>query len=311
MTAPLRILAGPTAAGKSALAAALAARRGGSVLSADSMQVYRGLPVGTAQPSEAERLGVPHHLVGHVEPGEEYHVARFVSEARAILDEEERNGRPVVVCGGTGLFLRHLVEGIFEGAPRDPVVRERLEEEYRREGLDAMRERLRSVDPVREAEINPNDWVRVLRALEVFETTGVPMSEHHARDVEQRTLHPACYLVLDVPRKELNARIERRVDAMLDAGWLEEARWLLERGLPDSSQACKALGYRELFGVLRGERTLEEAREEIKQRTRRFAKRQLTWFRGVRIAEWVSTEGKSPDELIEEIEARLFGAGTE
>lgn len=285
---PLLVIAGPTGVGKSAIALEVARCTGAGILSADSMQVYRGMEIGTAQPSPEERAAVPHFLVGHVGPGEEYHVARFVREASEVISRERAAGRPIVVCGGTGLFLRHLIDGIVEGAPRSPEVRARLEAELLERGLDFLRERLRAVDPKRDSEINVNDAVRVMRALEVFETTGVPMSELHARDAATRKSRPARYVVVDRPRAELAARIEARIDAMMAAGWLDEARRLMALGLPDTSQACKALGYRELFRVLRGEWTQEQAVAEIKKLTRNFAKRQMTWFRGVEGAEWRS-----------------------
>jgi len=278
---PLLIIAGPTAVGKSATAMAKARGMGAGILSADSMQVYRGLEIGTAQPTAQERAEVPHFLVGHVEAGEEYHVARFVREAEEVLATEQAAGRRVIVCGGTGLFIKHLLQGIFQGAPRNPEVRARIEQQIVEQGLDAVRARLREVDPRREAEIGPNDAVRIVRALEVYEVTGLPMSDHLARDAANRRQRPARLTILTRDRQEMDARIEARVDAMLAAGWLEEARWLMDKGLPDTSQACKALGYRELFRVLRGEWPMDQAREEIIKQTRQFSKRQMTWFRGM------------------------------
>ncbi|MCB2156288.1 tRNA (adenosine(37)-N6)-dimethylallyltransferase MiaA [bacterium] len=294
---PLLIIAGPTGVGKSAVALELARATGAGILSADSMQVYRGMAIGTAQPTAAEQAEVPHFLVGHVEPGEEYHVARFVEEANIILEHESAAGRSVIVAGGTGLFLRHLVHGIFQGAPRNMEIRERLKRELEDEGYEALRARLHAVDPEREAEINPNDAVRVMRALEVYEITGVPMSEHHRRDQEQRQSRNVRYVVLRRPRPAMMERIERRVDVMIAEGWVDEAARLMQRDLPDDSQACKALGYRELFRHLRGEWSLEEAIAEIKKQTRRFAKRQLTWFRGVPEAEWIDIEERSASDV--------------
>jgi len=306
---PLRIIAGPTASGKSALALEIAERRGAWIVSADSMQVYRGVPIGTAQPTPAELARAPHHLVGHVAPGEDYNVARFVAEARAVIAEANSHGRPVIVAGGTGLFLKHLVEGIFEGAPRDSAVRERLEAELATEGLEPLRARLREVDPAREAQINPNDSMRVVRALEVFETTGVPMSKHLAADAERRVIPPNHYIVLDRPREELYTRINDRVGRMLDAGWLDEARALLQTGIPEDSQVCKALGYRELFRVVRGEWNTTEAAEEIRKLTRNFARRQLSWYRGVQYARFVSTDGKTDDKIRAEVDVMIFPEG--
>ena len=300
---PLLVLAGPTASGKSAIALEVAERMGASILSADSQQVYAGFAVGTAQPTAAERARAPHHLVGHVRPEEDYHVARFVAEAEAVLAAEGAAGRPVIVCGGTGLFIKHLLEGIFEGAPRDAAIRARLEEELARDGLDALRERLRAVDPTRDAQINANDAMRVVRALEVFESTGVAMSEHLRREAAARRPRRAAFVVLDRDRGELDARIDARVGKQVEAGWLEEARVLLALGLPRSTRSFKALGYREMFRVLDGELTMEEARAETTRLVRAYSRRQRTWFRAVRGARWIMARGE--DLPVDEVEAAL------
>jgi len=266
------------------------------------------MEVGTAQPTEAERDRVAHHLVGHIEPGNDYNVARFVDEANAILEAEQKRGKPLIIVGGTGLFLRHLIEGIFPGAPRDLEIRKRLEAEHEAIGHAAMREKLRIIDPKREAEISPNDAVRVIRALEVYEATGVPMSQHHERDLETRKSKPHRYFVINRPREILYSRIEARVDEMLSAGWLEEAESLLARNLPESTQAYRALGYRPLFQVIRGELSLEAATEEIKKRTRQFARRQLTWFRGVQSAEWLEIEEMARDEAVALLSSAVQGS---
>ncbi|MDX1971581.1 MAG: tRNA (adenosine(37)-N6)-dimethylallyltransferase MiaA, partial [Candidatus Sumerlaeia bacterium] len=187
----------------------------------------------------------------------------------------------VIVCGGTGLFLKHLIEGLVHAHPGDPAYRAEMEERIRREGLGSLRAELRRVDPLREAEIFPNDPFRVMRALEIFHTTGKTMSQWHAEDAESRTLRPHLYYVLQRPTPELDARIFARIDAMMEAGWLREVEALLER-FPRTTRCFKALGYRELMETVLDSRPLPEALQEIKTKTRQFAKRQRTWFRGVR-----------------------------
>lgn len=301
---PLLFLTGPTATGKSAIALEAAERLGASILSADSQQVYRGMEIGTAQPTAADRARVRHHLAGHADPSEDYQVARFVREAEAVLAEEGAAGRPVVVCGGTGLFLKHLAQGLFKGPPAVPEIRARLEEELARDGLDALRARLRAVDPVREVQINANDAMRVMRALEVYEATGVPMSEHHRRDAERRRPRRAIHVVLDRPVRELDERIARRVDAQIEAGWLDEARALLDAGHPPALRAFKAHGYRELFRVLDGAMGMDEAKEAIARQVRAYSRRQRTWHRGVSDAQWVEWgSGDSVEVVADRVEA--------
>ena len=286
------ILAGPTASGKSELAVEAARRHGLAIISADSMQVYRGMEIGTGVHPEHERHGVPHHLVSVAHPGQDFHAQRFVEEATAAARREwEENHRRSLVVGGTGMWIQALREGLFEGPGRDENIRLHLRQEMDRQGKEALHQRLAAIDPPMAESLSPRDHVRVLRALEVFELSGRTMTDWYREDQERRArLGPLIPLVVvRLPREELYRRIDQRVDKMIAAGWLDEARALLELGLPEHAPARKALGYRELFRVLESEWTLEHAREEIKKATRRFAKRQMTWFRGQRGVAWLDT----------------------
>lgn len=287
----MRLLAvvGPTASGKTALAIRLAELAGGEIVSIDSQQVYRGMDVGTAKATAEERARVPHRLLDVVAPDEPMTAARFVELADAAIADAAARGRPVVLAGGTGLYYRALCYGLFAGPPADAAVRARLEAE----STEALRARLEEVDPAAAARIDRRDRVRMIRALEVHELTGVPISEHQAAHDHRRV--PLRYEVRGIglapPREELVRRIDARVDAMLAAGLVDEVRGLEAAGYPCTLRAMQAIGYREICAHLRGELTLAEAAERIKQATRRYARRQLAWFRGEPTVSWFRSAG--------------------
>lgn len=287
---PVAFIAGATASGKSALAVQVARERGLAVIGADSMQVYRGMEIGTAQPTEADRGGVPHHLIGIADPAEEFHAARFREEAIRAMAAEAAMGRRTIVAGGTGLWMRALREGLFDGPGRDESIRAELRAILDQDGAEALHALLSREDPAAAARLRPADQVRVIRALEVWRLSGRSITEWQDEDqARRRALGPLPpLLVLSRPREELDRRIAARVEMMLAAGWLEEADRLRAMGLPEHASARKALGYRALFEVLKGNRSLNSAREEITLRTRQFARRQETWFRGERDAVWLS-----------------------
>jgi len=269
-------LVGPTASGKTACAVALCRALGAEAVSMDSMQVYRGMDIGTAKPTEAERGGIAHHLLDVAEPGTPFSVADYRDLAdEAIVDIGARGKLPVLV-GGTGLYLNALTLDMdFAQAPADEDFRRRLEEEDR--GL--LHARLAQVDPESAGRLHVNDVRRVMRALEIHHLTGKPMSAH-AADFRASTRGPALIAVgLTMERSLLYERIDARVHQMIRQGWMEEAARLLDAGVPQDSQAMQAIGYRELTPVVRGEAKLEEAIPRIQQATRQYAKRQLTWFR--------------------------------
>ncbi|MDX2174943.1 MAG: tRNA (adenosine(37)-N6)-dimethylallyltransferase MiaA [Candidatus Sumerlaeia bacterium] len=285
MTAePAAYLAGATASGKSAEAVRLARALGLAIVSCDALQVYRGIEIGTAQPLESERGGVPHHLLGCSDVAEEWHAARFAREAREAIEAEARAGRRCLVVGGTGLWLRALREGLFDGPGRDEELRRELRAVLAERGPGGLHALLAEEDPEAAAALRPADHVRVLRALEVWRLTGRSIADWQREDAARRgALGPLPPLfVLQRPRGELHARIAARVDRMLADGWLAEAGRLRERALPEHAPPSKALGYRELSAVLDGRATLAEVRERIVAGTRQFARRQETWFRAER-----------------------------
>lgn len=291
------VLAGPTAVGKTAVALELARKMGAEIVNADSLQVYRELDIGTAKPTREEMALVPHHLVDVVDPPDPYDASRYSHEAREVLAGLHQRGIPPLVVGGTGLYLKALLSGLFtEGSP-DLRIRQRLRQELTDKGLPALHERLKRLDPASAWRLHPHDTYRILRALEVMEATGQPLSDlleaHQFRDSPYRTLK----LGLIRPRDELNQRIEERVEAMLAQGWLEEVKGLLSRYPPDL-KPLQALGYRHLIAFLQGRWTWEEAIDLLKRDTRRYAKRQLTWFKGDPEVRWYS-----PDQVPEMLAA--------
>ena len=276
---PLPVVAGPTACGKTALAVELARRLDGEIVSADSMQIYADLSIGTARPSQNEMKGVLHHLQGFLSLTESYSVARYVEDAgRAIRDILVRGKRPIV-CGGTGLYISSLINHLdFMDDSGPSPLREQLMERARSEGGGALLAELAVVDPQTAARLHEHDVVRIVRALELYRNTGVTMSEQLRRSREVPSPYNACVLFLTCRDREwLYDRINRRVDRMLESGLAEEAKHL--QGSPDAPTAIQAIGYKELFPFLEGELSLAQAAENLKRSTRRYAKRQLTWFR--------------------------------
>lgn len=283
-------MCGPTASGKTRLAVDLALGFGGEIVSADSMQVYRGMDIGTAKPSAAERRGVPHHLLDVVEPSDSFSLVEYLAPARAAVADIAARGRLPVLAGGTGLYIQSLVDNIqFEDIAADPVHRLALEQAWEREGAQRMWERLRACDPTLAGTLHPNNRGRVLRALEVYELTGTPMSELQRRSRTAPSPYRPCMLGLCFNRREsLYERIDRRVDDMLERGLLEEAAALHARRL--SATASQAIGYKELFAYFSGLCSLEEAVSLVKQSSRRYAKRQLTWLRRDNRVNWLAWE---------------------
>lgn len=284
---PLLVIGGPTASGKTRLAAELALHCGGEVVSADSMQIYRGMEIGTAKPTPEETLGVPHHLMDFVEPGQSFSVADYVALARETVGDIHSRGRLPVLAGGTGLYIRSLITNTqFTEADSDPALRAELAQRAAREGTDALMRELRSFDPESAQRIEPRNLPRLIRAIELYRTTGVTMTEHLRRSRLAPSPYRVCFLCLGFrDRERLYERINRRVDEMFRRGLMEEARELLET--PGGATAMQAIGYKELLPYFRGEISLREAQDTIKRETRRYAKRQLTWFRREEQARWL------------------------
>jgi tRNA dimethylallyltransferase len=293
VTAPplLPSLVGPTGTGKTAVAVAAAGRAGLEILSADSRQVYRRLDVGTAKPTAAERAAAPHHLVDVADPEEIYTAARFAREAHAAAAAIRGRGRTPLLVGGSGLYVRAAEEGLFTGPAADPAVRARLAAFGDAEGDEALHALLAEADPETAARLHPRDRVRVVRALEVLELTGVPLSEHHRRHREAAPPARTLRFGLDWDPAVLATRLAERVDRMLATGWIEETAALLAAGVPEDAPALYALGYPEIRGHLAGRVARAELRDRIVTATRRFAKRQRTWFRAVPDVRWLSVAG--------------------
>lgn len=281
---PLIVVTGPTASGKSAFALALAEALGGEIVSADSMQVYRDLDIGTAKPTLAERARVPHHLVDVADPDEPYHAARFRAEAEAAVADVLRRGRVPLVVGGTALYLKVLLQGLSAGPGRDEAVRAELERRWDGGEARVLWEELGRADPAAASRLHPNDRTRVVRALEVWRAAGRPLSELHAEHRFAEAPYDALLLGMAVEREALYRRIDERVGQMLDAGWVDEVERLLARGYGPDLPPLQAIGYRQLCAWLRGGGHLGDVAEAIRRETRHFAKRQLTWFRRMEIA---------------------------
>ncbi len=291
-TAPgIPAILGPTAVGKTAAAVALARRWPIEIVSADSMQVYRGIDVGAAKPSPEEIRAAPHHLIDVADPSEAYDLARFLRDAAIAIDDIRRRGKIPLIVGGTGLYIKGMLEGIFDVSSRDASLRRALERRMSEEGAPALHRLLRHADPAAANRLSPNDSQRIARALEVFATTGRPLSAWHGDPGARRTpARPLRLVVLVRPRAVLNRRIADRVNAMLGAGWIEEVERLLRAGVADDAHCFKALGYRWIVRAVRGEISPSDLAEPIAQETRQFAKRQMTWFRALPGAVWLDLE---------------------
>ncbi|MFN7017440.1 MAG: tRNA (adenosine(37)-N6)-dimethylallyltransferase MiaA [Fimbriimonadales bacterium] len=282
---PLVVILGPTATGKTEVGILLAERWNGEIISADSSAVYRGLDIGSAKPTPEERRRVRFHLIDVADPDEVFTAAKFRDLALQAIAEIQGRGKRVFVVGGTGLYLRVLLHGFsLAPPPADPEVRARWRAEVERVGAPALHERLKQIDPIAAARIHPNDAVRITRAFEVYETTGVPISQWQQQAENEL---PALKIGLTLPRALLYQRIDQRVDKMIAQGMLQEVQNLLQKGYNPEQPALKGLGYRHLIGYIQGRVGWDEAVRLWKRDTRRFAKRQITWFRKEPDVQWI------------------------
>ena len=281
-------IVGPTATGKTRLSVALAQRLGAEIVSCDSMQLYRGMDVGTAKPTAQEMGGVPHHMISCVDPREEFSVSRYVELADRCVQDSFARGKPVIVVGGTGLYVDSLVAG-REFAPFPQTGRrEALTARAEKEGIEPLMQELRAVDPEAAESIHPSNQKRVIRALEVYLETGKTITQHNRETRSRPPKYRPVWIGLDyVNRSALYARIDARVDEMFAQGLVDEVRRLLESGVPERATSMQAIGYKELTAFLRGEGTEDAAREQIKLASRRYAKRQRTWFRRNPDVRWI------------------------
>lgn len=288
-------IGGPTATGKTALSVALAKEFGGEVINADSMQIYRGLDVGTAKPTAGERQGIPHHLMDFLPPEAPYSVADFTAAAAPLIEQLNSAGKLPIVTGGTGLYITSLMKGTaFAPEKTDPAIRARLQAEADEQGSAALYARLQQIDPAYAEKLHPNNLPRVIRALELFEATGRRMSEQQraalAAEPPYRSL---CICLTCRDRAELYRRIDRRVDSMLQNGVLEEAK-LVYDNREIYRTAAQAIGYKEFFPYFAGEKPLNDCTNRLKQATRNYAKRQLTWFRHQADGVWLYVDEEPP-----------------
>lgn len=285
------ILTGPTAVGKTELSIALAHQLNGSIISADSMQVYRYMDIGTAKIRPEEMEGVPHYLVDELLPSEEFNVVRFQKMAKQALEEIYRQGRIPIVVGGTGFYIQALLYDIeFEETKEQSTFRRELENYAKQQGTVALHEKLRQVDSQSARVIHPNNVKRVIRALEFYKETGEPISAHNAEQRQKESPYEFRYFVLTHDRKVLYDRIEKRVDTMLAQGLVEEVSRLRDMGYTRELVSMQGLGYKEIFAYLEGETSLSEAAYILKRDTRHFAKRQLTWFRREKEVIWLDKQ---------------------
>lgn len=310
MKRPLIILAGPTAVGKTALSVRLAKAAGAEIISADSMQVYKGMDIGSAKIRPEETEGVPHYLVDVLEPEEEFNVVRFQQMALEAAEKIYARGRIPLIVGGTGFYIQALLYDIdFTENDGDTAIRRSLEQTAAEKGGEYLHELLQKADPEAALQIHPNNVKRILRALEFYQQTGKKISEHNQQERAKESPYNFAYFVLNDERSRLYERIDRRVDLMMEQGLLDEVRSLKERGVKKESTAMQGLGYKELYSFLDGEISLEEAVRIIKRDTRHFAKRQITWFKRERDVIWadrsvIGSEDAVLDFMLRELKER-------
>lgn len=296
---PLVVLTGPTAAGKTQMSIALAKALDGEIISADSMQVYRHMDVGSAKIRPEEMEGVPHHLIDVLEPVEEFHVVKFKEMAEQALSEIYKRGHIPILVGGTGFYIQALLYDIdFSQGDQDTSYRTELEQYAGEYGAEALHDRLRTVDPESAERIHAHNVKRVIRALEFYEQTGMPISKHNETERKKTSPYQFAYFVLNDARERLYARINARVDAMMRDGLVEEVRNLKASGCTRELVSMQGLGYKEILEYLDGEITLEEAVYKLKRDTRHFAKRQITWFKRERDVIWINKQDYHYDEQV-------------
>ena len=294
-------IAGPTASGKTSLAVALAKALDGEVISCDSMQIYRGMDIGTAKPTQEEMEGIVHHMLDVVSPADDFSVSRYCEMADPILQDILDRGKTAIIAGGTGLYMDALIRGNRFAPFPSTGMREKLEREADELGMEAMLERLRTIDPESAARLPVNDRKRILRALEVYCETGMTITAHNlATQAIPPKYSPVWFALEDENRQDLYDRIDARVDIMLELGLLEEIQKLLAEGIPEKCTAMQAIGYKEFIDALRGRCTVQEAADLVKQSSRRYAKRQLTWLRRNPAIHWLRRKpGQTTGEILE------------
>lgn len=298
---PLLVIVGPTAVGKTNTAVRIAKKYSGEVVSADSMQIYKYMDIGTAKPTAAEKDGIKHHLIDIVEPDEEYSVSDFKEDAQQIIKKIYSNKKLPILAGGTGLYIKAVVDNYyFSEASVDRDFRNKMKHAAMDKGNEYVFNKLKKVDPVSAQRIHPNDTKRIIRALEVYHQTGKPISYYEAKTKNTPSPYNAEIIGLYMPREILYERINKRVDIMIERGLVKEVKKLVEKGYDENLNSMKGLGYQQIIKYLKGEYTLDEAIKIIKRDTRRFAKRQFTWFRRDKRIYWINPLEVDPLEAAKE-----------
>lgn len=302
MKRPLIVIGGPTACGKTGFSIKLAKEIGGEIISADSMQVYRYMDIGTAKVTSEEADGVPHYLIDELNPDEEYNVMLFQQKAKAYMEEIWAKGKIPILVGGTGFYINALLyDNDFTETENDTSYREECYKLAQEQGAEVLYERLKEIDPEYAANIHANNVKRVTRALEYHYLTGQKFSEHNAEQKEKETPYDAAVIILTMDREKLYERIELRIDLMMEQGLLEEVKGLLDKGYTPDLVSMQGIGYKEFIPYFKGECTLEEAVTQLKTNTRRFAKRQLTWFRRQIDGLWIDMSKATGEEALEDV----------
>jgi len=309
MSLPLLLaIVGPTASRKTALSILLAEKLRGKIISADSRQIYRYLDIGTAKPTREELQRISHYFINILDPDQYYNAAEYGQQARVKIEELLKQNKQPILAGGSGLYVRAVIDGFFEGPGKNSEIREQFEHEARTHGSEILFERLKKIDPISAAKMDATKMRRVIRALEVYYTTGRPISDLHSTQ-EIKIPFDTIQFGLEWDRKALYQRIEQRVDAMIENGLIEEVRGLLEKGYSRGVNALNTVGYKEVIDFIDGKITKEEMIRLIKQNTRRFAKRQLTWFRADKRIKWILVDDDTDwNEIAENIEKEFQSA---
>ena len=292
------VITGPTATGKTRIGVEIAKKLNGEIISADSRQVYKYMDIGTAKPTPEEREEVHHHLIDIAYPNETYSAGLFARDAKTSIEQILNRRKMPIIVGGTGLYLKALIHGIFEGPSASPQIRKRLNSEAEEYGVQRLYEKLQQVDPLAAAKISPKDKVRTIRALEIYEITGQPISHWRTHSTKGSNEYKFILFGISMDRKKLYGRINQRVDKMMEQGFLDEVKNLINLGYSFGLPALHTFGYLDMLNHLQGESTLENAIEKFKQGTRNYAKRQLTWFRHQLKLAWIDVERENPMETI-------------
>ncbi len=305
MTIPLLVIVGPTSVGKTRVAIEFAKELNGEIISADSRQIYKGMDIGTAKPSKAEQDAVRHHMLDVVNPDEPFSVGEYKRSSEKIIEDIWQRKRLPIIAGGTGLYIRAVIDGLWEGPKADKELRDKLKKEEEEFGRGHLYNKLKEIDPETAEKTKPNDLVRIIRSLEVYYKEGKPISYFHKIHGIEKKKYNAIFIGLTMERKALYKRIEQRVDEMINSGLIDEVKALLRKGYDDNISSMTGVGYRQVIGYLRGDYNLEEAVRLIKRDTKRYAKRQYTWFNKDKRIEWFSIDDIDVKGLSSNIKKRL------